>query len=188
MSVNKGEELMSYTLDQFCEDCRSAITADDGDASRETIRQKLENLLANEEFVAANCGPGAERGIHTLYEDPKLGFVVLAHIYDKGVESPPHDHGPSWAVYGQSVEHTDMTIWTETGTDGDNPIVEPAESYRLDPGMAETFNPRRVHSIKFPAGARFVRVTGTDLNTVAQRRFDLANNKIDHSKPVPRPS
>lgn len=179
---------MSYALDQFCEDCRSAIRADDGDGSREVIRQRLEKLLSNEEFVASNCGPDAEHGIRTLYEDPELGFVVLAHIYDKGVESPPHDHGPSWAVYGQSIKHTDMTIWSETDKDGDEPIVKPAESYRLDPGMAGTFNPGQIHSIKFPAGARFVRVTGTDLNTVEQRRFDLANNKVDHSKPVPRPS
>lgn len=178
---------MTYNLDEFCDDCRSAIIADDDDGSREAIRQNLEKLLANEEFVTATCSPSAERGIHTLFEDPELGFVVLAHIYDKAVESPPHDHGPSWAVYGQAVEHTDMTIWTESGNGGDDPIVEPAETYRLDPGMAGTFNPRQIHSIKFPAGARFVRVTGTDLNTVEQRRFDLTNNKVDYSKAVPRP-
>ncbi len=178
---------MSYTLDQFCDDCRSAIKADAGDGSREVIRQKLETLLANQDFVASTCSADAERGVHTLYQDPELGFVVLAHIYDKGVESPPHDHGPSWAVYGQAVAHTDMTIWAETGKDGDDPIVEPAETFRLDPGMAGTFNPRQIHSIKFPAGARFVRVTGTDLNTVAQRRFNLADNSVDTNRPMPRP-
>ena len=176
---------MSYTLEEFCDDCRSAIKLDKGDGSREVIRKNLEKLLANQEFVAANCGPDAERGVHTLYEDPDLGFVVLAHIYDKAVESPPHDHGPSWAVYGQAVKHTDMTVWSENEDGKDSPIVEPKERYRLDPGMAGAFNPRDIHSIKFPAGARFVRVTGTDLNTVQQRRFDLANNKVDHSRPVP---
>jgi len=179
---------MSYTLEQFCEDCRSAIKADQGDASRETIRQNLEKLLANKEFVASTCSPDAERGVRKLYEDPELGFVVLAHLFDKGVESSPHDHGPSWAVYGQAVEHTEMTLWTETGKGGEAPIVERSESYRLDPGMAGTFNPGQIHSIKFPAGARFVRVTGTDLNTVQQRRFDLKNNAVDHSRAVPSPS
>lgn len=177
---------MAYTLEQFCDDCQAAIKADPGDGSRETIRQNLEQLLHNEAFVAANCGPDAERGVHTLYEDPELGFVVLAHIYENGVKSPPHDHGPSWAVYGQALKHTDMTVWTET--ENGDPIVEPAKSYRLEPGMAGTFNPRDVHSIKFPDGARFVRITGTDLNTVSQRRFDLKNNTVDHSKPVPPPT
>ncbi len=180
---------MAYTLEMFCEDCRAAIRADDGDAGREVIRVNLEKLVANTDFVAAHCGVDAERGVHRLYEDPELGFVVLAHIYDKGVESPPHDHGPSWAVYCQSVKHTEMTIWKETGsTGGADPIVEPVETYRLDPGMAGTFNPGDIHSIRFPDGARFVRVTGTDLDLVNQRRFDLKSNTSDHTKPVPAPA
>ena len=178
---------MAYTLEQFCDDCHAAIAADEGDGSREAVRQKLEELLKNQDFVAAHCGPDAERGVHTLYEDPELGFVVLAHIYENGVESPPHDHGPSWAVYGQAVKHTDMTIWRETEKE-DAPLVEPSETYRLEPGMAGTFNPRDIHSIQFPDGARFVRITGTDLNTVAQRRFNLKDNTVDHSKPVPAPA
>lgn len=177
---------MSYTLEQFCDDCRAAIKADPGDGGRETIRRNLERLLHENVFVAAHCGEQAERGVHTLYQDPELGFVVLAHIYEKGVESPPHDHGPSWAIYGQAIEHTDMTVWKENG-ERSEPIVEPVKSYRLDPGMAGTFNPGDIHSIKFPDGARFVRVTGTDLNTVAQRRFDLKNNTVDYTKPVPPP-
>ncbi len=179
---------MSYTLDQFCDDCRSAIKADQGDGSREVIRQNLEKLLANEEFVAATCSPDAERGVHPLYQDPELGFMVLAHIYEKGVESAPHDHGPSWAVYGQAVKHTDMTVWAESGKGGDAPLVEPDKTFRLDPGMAGPFNPGDIHSIKFPAGARFVRVTGTDLNTVAQRRFNLADNSVDNGERIERPN
>ena len=179
---------MAYTLEKFCEDCRVAISSDDGDGSREVIRVNLEKLIANTDFVAAHCDVDAERGVHSLFEDPELGFVVLAHIYEKGVESPPHDHGPSWAVYCQSVKHTDMTIWKETGRSGDEPIVEPMEKYRLDPGMAGTFNPGDIHSIKFPDGARFVRVTGTNLDFVAQRRFDLKSNTVDHTKPVPAPA
>lgn len=179
---------MSYTLEQFCEDCRSALKADPGDGSREKIRQNLEKLLAEKDFVAATCSPDAERGVHTLYQDPELGFVVLAHLFDKGVESSPHDHGHTWAVYGQAVEHTDMTRWQETGKSDGGPIVEPTETFRLEPGMAGTFNPGQIHSIKFPAGARFVRVTGADLNGVAQRRFDLKNNAVDNTKPVPQPA
>jgi len=177
---------MSYTLEQFCTDCRAAIKADPGDGGREKVRQNLERLLHEKDFVDANCGPDAERGVHTLYQDPELGFMVLAHIYEKGVKSPPHDHGPSWAVYGQALKHTDMTVWKDNG-DGAEPIVEPVETYRLEPGMAGTFNPRDIHSIDFPDGARFVRITGTDLNTVAQRRFNLKDNTVDHTKPVPPP-
>jgi hypothetical protein len=44
-------------------------------------------------------------GRHTLYEDPELGFVVLSHVNAKAAKSPPHDHGASWAIYGQAL-HT----------------------------------------------------------------------------------
>ena len=58
---------------------------------RDVIRANLEKLVANQDFVAANCSVDAERGVHRLYQDPDLGFVVLAHIYEKGVESPTVD-------------------------------------------------------------------------------------------------
>jgi hypothetical protein len=46
------------------------------------------------------------------------------------------------------------------------------------------FHPGQIHSIKFPSGARFVRVTGTDLNTVAQARYDLKNNRVSVDDPM----
>jgi hypothetical protein len=74
-------------------------------------------LLADPEFVAEHCGPNAEPGIRTVYHDAKTGFQVLVHVYETGKAGPPHDHGDhdgSWAVYGQAVLHTDMTMWRRT--------------------------------------------------------------------------
>ncbi len=178
---------MTYTLEQFCGETRDILKADQGDDGREQIRQNLEKLLANEAFVAANCGPDAERGIHTLYHDEETDFHVLAHIYENGTESPPHDHGPSWAIYGQAVLNTDMIVWDrkDDGSVEGNAEVEPAERYTLEPGMVGVFHPGQIHSIKFPTGARFVRVTGTDLNTVAQARYDLKNNSVSVDDPIP---
>ncbi len=50
---------MPYTLEQFCDEARDILKADGGDDGRENIRRNLEKLLANPEFVAANCGPAA---------------------------------------------------------------------------------------------------------------------------------
>lgn len=177
---------MAYTLEDFCDDCRASVGAGRGDESREEIRRNLARLLANEEFVAAHCGPDAEHGVHTIYHDPETDVHVLAHIYEKGTESPPHDHGPSWAVYGQAIGHTDMTVWrrTDDGSVEGHATVEPAKSYRLEPGMVGVFNPGDIHSIKFPDGARFVRVTGTDLKKVAQRRFNVRDNTVTVDDPM----
>ncbi len=91
---------MTYSLDAFCEDCRTALKADQGPGGREAVRQNLERLLAETAFLDKHV-LSAPAGRHTLYEDPELDFVVLAHINPKGHKSPPHDHGASWAVYGR---------------------------------------------------------------------------------------
>jgi hypothetical protein len=94
---------MAYSFDQFCRDAHDALKADPGRGGKEMIRSQLEKLLQNEDFVAETCGPQAEIGVHQLYRDPDLDFVVLAHINDAPRTSPPHDHGSSWAIYGQGL-------------------------------------------------------------------------------------
>ena len=59
-------------------------------------------------LLALAAGPSAYARVHGLLASP-LGFVVLAHCNPKPHKSPPHDHGSSWAVYGQAVRHTDMS-------------------------------------------------------------------------------
>jgi len=57
---------MAYTLDEFAADCRRILKADPGPAGRETVRKRLQDLLMNDDFVAANCGPSASVGAHLL--------------------------------------------------------------------------------------------------------------------------
>jgi len=164
---------MSYTLEQFCADCSATLKKDDTHTGRQRIKGLLEKLLAERDFIAKYCGPDAAPGITTLYRDPATGVNVLSHIYDKPRVSPPHDHGESWAIYGQAVAYTDMTDWQLTGTNADRerPDVRPSRSYRLFPGMAGTYDDGKIHSIDYPAGARFIRVTGTDLDTIKRRSY-----------------
>ncbi len=79
-----------------------------------------------------------------------------------------------------------MTVWArkDDGSVEGHAVVEPAERYTLQPGMVGVFHPGQIHSIKFPDGARFVRVTGTDLNTVGQARYDLKNDKVTVDDPM----
>lgn len=176
---------MVYGLEEFCGDCQSALAGGDGDGTREGIRQNLEKLLENKAFVAEHCGDDAESGVHTLHHDPALGFMVLAHINTQGRKSPPHDHGESWAIYGQAVGHTDMTEYdrTDDQNEAGKANVEQTNEYRLTPGMAGTFGPRRIHSINFTDGARFIRVTGTDLSQLSTRRFDMSEGTVNEVEP-----
>ena len=167
---------MPYDLDQFIADCRKSLERDSGPAGREEVRRNLERLLANPDFVRAYCGDDAASGVKILYEDANLGFQVLSHCYDSPRESPPHDHGASWAIYGQAAKYTDMTEWErhENGGAAGHADLKPAKKYRLNPGQVGLYQDGRIHSIDYPAEARFVRVTGVDLERIPRHKFDIA--------------
>lgn len=174
---------MSYTLEEFGADIVAAMTENPGDAGRETVRQKLEALLKEPDFLAAYCGDEAEVGVRPIWVDDATGIRVLQHIYADGKTSHPHDHGESWAVYGQAVEWTDMTVWERKDDGGREGYaeIEPVGRFRLEPGMAGVFHPGDIHQIQFPDGARFIRVTGTDLGSIATSRYDPEANTVETS-------
>ena len=176
---------MSYDLDQFIADCRGFLTRDPGPKGRELVRQHLEQLLANPDFVRSHCGDDAPRGLKLLYEDPQLGFQILAHLNDKARVSPPHDHGASWAIYGQASKYTDMIEW-EREDDGGDPKhakLKPVKKYRLNPGEAGIYEDGKIHSIDYPDYAKFVRVTGTNLDQINRIRIDLKTGEVHQMTP-----
>ena len=176
---------MSYDLDAFVSDCRAILKRDPGPKGREDVRIHLEKLLTNREFVETYCGDQVPRGLKVLYEDPDLGFQVLAHINDKARVSPPHDHGASWAIYGQATLYTDMTEWEREDDGPGQAKLKPVKKYRLLPGHAGIYQDGTIHSIDYPDSARFIRVTGTNLDNIQRVRFDLASGKVHQMTPQP---
>lgn len=176
---------MAYTLEQFCTDAREAMKKDTGDAGREVARQKLEKLLADQAFIAEHCGPDKPKGTKLLYRDPELDFNVLAHCFNGGSESPPHNHGNSWAIYGQAAGVTDVTVWRRKEFDPKtgHAEIEIEEQYKLPTGRAGLFNPGVIHSIDFTTGSRYIRVTGTDLNKLNQDVYDREKKFVYHGNP-----
>jgi predicted metal-dependent enzyme (double-stranded beta helix superfamily) len=175
---------MSYDLEQFIADCRATLKQDPGPAGREKIRLRLEQLLRQPEFLARHCSDATPFGLHVLHDDPELGFQILAHINEKARVSPPHDHGHSWAIYGQAALYTDMIEW-ERVDDGTTEKAElkTAKSYRLNPGQAGIYQDGAIHSIDYPDKSRFVRVTGTNLDKITRSRFDLKTGKMAQMTP-----
>ena len=165
---------MGYTLEEFASDCHRLLKDDPGPAGRQQVKDHLGRLLMEDAFIEEHCGPDASGGANVLYEDPELGFQILAHIMDKAYAGGVHDHGASWAIYGQAVKYTDMTEWKrlDDGSKAGKATVEKADSYRLERGDAGIFDDYKIHSIAYPAGARFIRVTGTNLETIARGRYD----------------
>ena len=161
---------MSYSLEEFCDDVRAILSERDDHAGRDRVRQKLERLLGDAAFCATFLGADAEPGMKQIYQDPELDFCVLTYNMSGPRTSPPHDHGRSWAVYGQAAGYTDMTIWSPTGEGAGS--IEPDRTFRLEPGQAGLFDVQEIHSIQYGAGSKFVRVTGVDMSSEPRRVFD----------------
>jgi predicted metal-dependent enzyme (double-stranded beta helix superfamily) len=175
---------MSYDLETFTSECHDIFEADPGPAGREKVRTLFEKLLRNEDFVRRYCIEAAP-GLHLLFEDPKLKFQVLAHVNEKPRVSPPHDHGASWAIYGQATEHTEVTEWarTDDGSDPARATLKPLKTYRLMPGHAAIYQDGVIHAIDYPAKSCFVRVTGTNLDRIARVMFDLKTGAVTQMTP-----
>lgn len=167
---------MTYGLDEFVRDIKTTLKADAGPGGRSAIRTRLEQLLQNKTFLAGALPPGAKDGHRKLYEDPEQGFVVLAHYHTRHRYSPPHDHGPSWAIYGQAIGWSEMGIWKrrDGGTGEGKADIAQADTFRLQPGQAGVFDVGDIHSVDRNDGAcGYIRVTGRDLDHVKRLRYDL---------------
>jgi len=175
---------MPYTLEKFIADCRAALSNNSISKSREIVRASLSQLLLEDDFVNNNCGPKLEGGTSLLYHDKDLGFQIIVYIMGDAYEGGPHDHGSSWAIYGQAVKYTDMTEWTriDDGSKDGFAKIKKAREYRLERGDVGIFDNHQIHSISYPSGARFIRVTGTDLSTIKRGRFNPKKNTVSLTK------
>lgn len=164
---------MRYTLERFATTCHDILKAEPGPAGREKVCSLVEAVLKDKEFVATNITDDTpERKI--IYQDPELGFCILAHVYHGAKTSPPHDHGPSWAIYGQAAGETHMS---------DYDLVEPASAdkpgkakqrntYSLTPGTAHLYNEGDLHSPRRDGPTRLLRLEGLNMDTIKRFKFD----------------
>jgi hypothetical protein len=153
---------MGYTLDDFSAECRAALQADSGQGGREKVRQCVEKALKDSDFVAAYLGDNVEKERNIIYEDPDLGFCICAHVYKGAKQGSPHDHGPTWAIYGQAVGETEMTDWEMVSPpEGDTPAkVKLSKSYSLKPGDAHLYPEGAIHAPLRDGPTRLIRVEG----------------------------
>ena len=125
---------MGYSLEQFSAESRHILTQDPGVEGRKKLCALLREVLKDDSFVEANLGDDVpERKV--LYEDPELGFCILAHVHHGAKDSNPHDHGPSWAIYGQARCETVMTDYFPVArpSAGQPGKARPVKNYTLTP-------------------------------------------------------
>ena len=161
---------MAHTLEQFAASCHDILTAEPGPKGRAKVCALLQDVLKDPQFVATHLTDQTpERKI--LYEDHDLGFCILAHHYRGAKTSPPHDHGPSWAIYGQAMGETEMSDYEllEPANPDKTGKVRKVKTYKLTPGVAHLYNEGDLHSPTRATSTRLIRIEGVNMEKV--RRF-----------------
>lgn len=159
---------MAYTLEDLAADCRNALHADPGVAGRQGVQRCLEQVLRDEQFLATHLGADAIKERDVLYEDPELGFCICAHVYRSAKHGVPHDHGPTWAIYGQAEGETEMTDWeiTQSPRDDRPGKVQKVRTYRLKPGDAHLYDVGDVHAPLRDGPTKLIRIEGQNTDKI----------------------
>lgn len=167
---------MAYTLQQLAEDIRNTLKSQPLPQGGQTLCKHVSRALEDEDFRRQNLGPDKTAKRTVIYEDPDLGFCVCVHVYHGPAHTGPHDHGHSWAIYGQAEGTTDMTDWRIVKpADGDEPaLVEPVRTYTLTPGTAHFYPVGAVHSPSRDDSTKLVRIEGANLDHVRRTPIEPA--------------
>jgi predicted metal-dependent enzyme (double-stranded beta helix superfamily) len=163
---------MRHTLQSFAASCHEILDTQDNAAGRREVATLLAELLADPAFVAAQFDAASpERKI--LYEDAQLGFCILAHNYTAAKDSGPHDHGPSWAIYGQATGETAMSDYAlvQPPAGGAPGQVRKTRSYKLTPGAVHVYNEGDLHSPSRAGPTRLIRIEGTNMEKVQRAKY-----------------
>lgn len=165
---------MAYTLEQFASQCHDLLKAQPGPAGRQRVADLLKEVLVDKKFVDENLGANVgEREV--IYEDPELGFCIVAHNYQGAKSSTPHDHAHSWAIYGQARGETEMRDYAliEAAV-GDQPgKVRQTKTYKLTPGVAHVYNEGDLHAPERTASTSLIRIEGTNMSKVKRAAYQI---------------
>jgi len=167
---------MAYTLEQMATDIRGTLRADPGAAGKEKVCGIVSKALLDQEFIRKHLTSDQCKPRKVLYEDPELGFCICGHVYEDKAIGKPHDHGSSWAIYGQAVGTTEMTDWkiVKEGS-GDVPkLVEPVRTYTMKPGDAKFYDVGVVHSPNRDRPTKLIRIEGKNLDHVKRSNIAAA--------------
>ena len=166
---------MAHTLEQFAAACHRILKTDPGPTGRQQVCTLLREVLQDEAFVTAHLGDDVpERKL--LYEDPELGFCILGHVNQGAKQSAPHDHGPTWAIYGQAMGETVMTDWAKVSpaSEGQTGKVRHIRDYTLTPGNAYVYNEGDLHSPRRDASTKLIRIEGRNVEKIRRYPYEKA--------------
>jgi predicted metal-dependent enzyme (double-stranded beta helix superfamily) len=164
---------MTLSLHDFATRVRGILQENDTPAGRTEVAALLADALKDRHFVDGLFDDTTpERKV--VYQDPQLGFCILAHRYTDARDSGPHDHGPSWAIYGQADGETLMSDWVrdDPASTDTRAKVRKVREYKLTPGVAHVYNEGDIHAPSRAGATRLVRIEGVNLEGVRRGTYE----------------
>jgi len=164
---------MKRNLEQFSAECHTILKQDPGVEGRKKVCALVQDVLKDDEFINTYLTDDVpERKV--LYEDPELGFCILGHVYHGAKDSNPHDHGPSWAIYGQARGATVMTDYAPVArpSDGQSGRARVVKDYTLTPGTAYLYNEGDLHSPRRDGPTRLIRIEGQNMDKIRRYPYE----------------
>lgn len=171
---------MSMSLEDLANQIRDALSADSGLAGKQQVCEIVARCVLDDEFVAKHLTTrGAdEPSREILYEDPQLGFCICGHVFNAGQNAAPHDHGSTWAIYGQATGQTEMTDWeiTDQGSDKEpKQVIPKGAAYMLNPGDAHLYDVGAVHSLVREKPVKTIRIEGANVDNLQRSKIVKAS-------------
>ena len=166
--------MMNKVLLNLSQTCRTMLVNNPGAEGRKMIAAHLEELLTDPDTID-NLVPLTAGERDLLYKDPELGFCILAHNYAGPKTTPPHDHGPSWAIYAQVRGETEMREYDilQEATEVTPGKVKVRKTYQMYPGDAYVYDEGVLHAPTRKTPTSLLRIEGTDMSTVKRLRYEL---------------
>jgi len=167
---------MSYSLEQLATDIKASLKKDSSAAGKQALCAIVSKALVDKEFISKHLTADQCKPRKVLYEDPETGFCICGHVYEDSAIGNPHDHGSSWAIYGQAVGTTEMTDWTivKKGEADQPSLVKPAKTYKLGPGDCYFYDTGVVHSPKRVEPTKLIRIEGSNLDHIKRSNIKAA--------------
>ncbi|MGI9365761.1 MAG: hypothetical protein ACR2O8_11305 [Rhizobiaceae bacterium] len=164
---------MENVLSDLASKCRDLLSANPGPAGRSKVVATLSDLLSDPANIEALI-PSTTGERDLLYQDPDLGFCILAHQYKGPKLSSPHDHGSSWAIYAQARGETEMTDYEllSPASEETPGKVRATRTYSLRPGDAHAYEVGDLHAPSRTGPTSLLRIEGMDMSQVKRLRFE----------------
>jgi len=172
---------MSYTLNDLADDIKEIVQNNKMPNGSDQICYFVSKALIDQNFVLQNL-PDRDEGKpprEVLYEDDHTGFCICGHVYATQAIGFPHDHGSSWAIYGQASGETEMTDWQIIKDQPDEDIiyVKPDKTYIMKKGDVHFYGVGNVHSPVRKEPVRLLRIEGINLDTIQRSNIKEINGE-----------